>query len=492
VVSPPNNPATAPDNGPPNPGNSAAAAAGNGFAPPTDSDGRPAKVFVLITPKTTDAYVGEIIPMRIEFYIRNDVDYPQNSLPTIDGSDFLMNDLSVRPQEDGVVLMNEGYRRESWFTAIEAPRSGDFPLQMERDTYWQKAVQNNFSGDPFARFFGPRPVLAHNNISSNHLVVHVHSLPEEGRPANFTGAIGQFKVTPNVSSTSVNVGDPVTLHFVVTGQGNFSYIQCPVLAPDPNWKTYTSTSKVVFDDESHTKGTKTFEQAVIPKKNGQLPLPAASFSYFDPDTKQYVSSAISLPDIDVTGTAQLAATAAPGAAPDNSTASPAPAATEAANFLPNRLDVGTPQASLAPVYQAPWFWAAQGGLVALLLLGVARSIFRSTSEDEETRAERSRRRLSLHQEEDAMSEAVRNGDATTFFLAARHAVQLQLGTQWRLQPEAITLAEIRKHQPEMAESLEPLFAQTDEIIYSGGAVTNLDLAQWEIHVRGTLQQLQPA
>ena len=36
--------------------------------------------------------------MRIDFYIRVDSIAQQDSLPTIKGSDFLMNDLSVRPE----------------------------------------------------------------------------------------------------------------------------------------------------------------------------------------------------------------------------------------------------------------------------------------------------------------------------------------------------------------------------------------------------------
>ena len=86
-----------------------------------------------------------------------------------------------------------------------------------------------------------------------------------------------------------------------------------------------------------------------------------------------------------------------------------------------------------------------------------------------------------------MSDAVARGDAHAFFLAARHAVQLQLGAQWRVKPEALTLAEIRQRDPHLAETLEPLFAQADEIIYSGRASGELDLAQWERHVKELLQ-----
>jgi hypothetical protein len=90
-----------------------------------------------------------------------------------------------------------------------------------------------------------------------------------------------------------------------------------------------------------------------------------------------------------------------------------------------------------------------------------------------------------------MAEAARRDDATTFFLAARHAVQLQLGERWAVAPESITLGEIRRRDPALAESLAPLFAQADEVLYSGRASANLDLAHWQRVARECLQ-LQPA
>jgi hypothetical protein len=480
VVMPPNNGQPAP-NAPANPANPNDTSGSNPNVP-METDGRPARVFMTITPQTTDAYVGQSIPMRIEWFIRADVDAQQDSLPTIKGSDFLMNNLSVRLREDEVAIMNEGYRRESWNTAISAPKSGDFPLQMERDSYWAKGPAQT-TIDPFTNFFPGRPKLAHESIPSNQFTVHVHLLPTDGRPASFTGAIGQFIVTGTAQPESVAVGEPVTLHFSVSGQGNFDYVRCPALAADPAWKTYVPSAKVEYQEESHTQGVKNFEMAVIPQKGGTLPLPQATFSYFDPTSKQYVSIPVNLPAITVTGSPSTASN--PAAANADSTS--ATAATATTGFLPNRADSGSTQTNLIPIYRQSWFWIVQGGLLALLIIGAVVLILRSCSKPDNDLAERQQRQQTLTREEDAMSEAVRNGDAMAFFVAARHAIQLQLGTQWRVKPESLTLAEIRQRDPQLAQTLEPLFAQADEIIYSGGTGLNLDLAHWERHVRELLQ-----
>jgi hypothetical protein len=463
---------------------------GTSTSPPLDSEGRPAKVFVVITPETTDAYVGQAVPLRIDWYIREDSDYQQNSLPTIKGSDFLMNNLSVHPQDEERQVGTEIYRCESWLTAISAPKSGDFPLQMERDSYWIKSVTLDNSNSFFG-VFSRRENPAHESIPSNSFTMHIHALPAEGRPTNFTGAIGQFKIDGDAQPASVAVGEPVTLHFTVSGEGNFDYVRCPTLPDDPAWKAYVPKSSTNYlNDESRTSAVKTFEQSVIPRKNGSLPLPPASFSYFDPTTKQYVTVPIALPEIAVTGPADSIAPATSLANQAGATAEPdAPAASA---LLPNRADAGSPRSSLAPVYREPWFWLVQGGLICLCLLGVLFLFLRPRFTPDDRRAERASRLRSLLQEEEAMNEATGRGDILAFFIAARHAVQLQLGAQWNLRPEAVTLDEIRQRDPHLAEAMESLFVQADEVIYSGRVIPDLDLAYWQQHVRTELLQPQPA
>lgn len=475
VVMPPgNNALTPPQN------NSFASSPSTTFNVPTESDGRPAKVFIVIQPQTTDAYVGQSIPMRIEFYLRLDVGAQQNSLPSIKGSDFLMNNLSIHFQQDELMVMNEGYHRDTWITAISAPKSGDFPLQMERDTYWVKSTTTT-NLDPFGSFIISHPQLAHELINSNQLTIHVHPLPQEGRPANFTGAIGNLTVTGDAQPQTVAVGEPVTLRFAVSGTGNFDYVRCPSLPDDPAWKSYVPSSKTEYQDESHTLGVKTFEQQIIPKQNGTLPLPQASFSYFDPTTKQYVTTPVPLPAITVTGSAASAPAATANA---DSTAN---AATSSSALLPNRVVLGSLHPSLVSAYHRVWFWVIQAALLLALLLLVFVQFLHSRARSQDDSAQRLHQQNTLNQEKEAMNEAVRSGDARAFFIAARHVIQLQLGTEWRVKPEALTLTEIRQRDAALAETLEPLFAQTDEIVYSGQPRRDLDLAQWERRVRELLQ-----
>ena len=482
VVMPPPNAA------PPSPSADPNASGSSADAPvPRDKDGSLAKVFLIITTQTTNAYVGQAVGMEIDFFIREDVYADQNSLPTIKGSDFLMNSFVTRGHNSRIILENEQYIRETWITAISAPKSGDFPLDMERDTYWIKGYKNTPVTSFFGGVFGRQADLAHEMVSSNHLTMHILPLPDEGRPAHFTGAIGQFIVSGEAQPASVNIGEPVTLRYEVRGEGNFDYVRCPALADDPAWKTYTPRSGTNYLEESRRQAVKTFEQSVIPRVRGNVPLPAATFSYFDPAAKHYVTVPIKLPEIVVSGSSTPLAESAPNPGTEVTSVAATP---KADYFQPNRLELGELQTSLVPAYRHAWFWAVQTALIALPMAGVLMLFIRARTAPDAGLAARQLRERSVHAEQDAMSAAVTRHDAPGFFLAARHAVQLQLGAQWNTPPEALTLGEIRRRDPELAERLAPFFAQADEVIYSGRATPGLNLSEWDRRVRAEL--LQPA
>ena len=469
----------------PVPGNNTASAPDPYASVPRDADGGPAKVFMIVTPQTTEAYVGQSIPIQMDFYIRMESNADQNSLPTIKGSDFLMNSFSFRAEASMLIVDNVQYERDTWKSAISAPKSGDFPLSLERDTYWQKSSNYN-DLDPFYNS-GRRQNLAHEMITSNLLVVHVHPLPDVGRPAHFSGAIGQFKVTGDAIPTSVSAGEPVELNFSVSGIGNFDYVRCPVMPDDPAWKVYVATPKTHYfeTDKSRTHAVKTFEQSAIAQRSGNVPLQAAAFSYFDPAMKQYVTVPIPLPAITVTGSPLASASAAP----ENPDEAPTIASATPNNLdlQPNRLEIGEAFADLTPAYRKAWFWPIQAGLLGVALLGALFVFLRPRAKEDAGRAERARLHSSQQQEEHAMAEAVQRQDPLAFFMAARHALQLQLGSQWHVPPEALTLGEIRRRDPQLAEKLGPLFAQADEVIYSGRMNSQIDLAHWDKTVREMLQ-----
>lgn len=110
------------------------------------------------------------------------------------------------------------------------------------------------------------------------LSLTIRDLPTDNRPAEFTGTVGQFRMEVQAQPLQINVGEPVTLTFRITGQGNLDTVNAPALAPGDDFRRYEA--KLTGQDAQ--AGMKQFEMVVIPKHAGATNIPAITFAYFDP------------------------------------------------------------------------------------------------------------------------------------------------------------------------------------------------------------------
>lgn len=118
----------------------------------------------------------------------------------------------------------------------------------------------------------------------------VKPLPEQGRPAGFQNAVGQFRISATVDRQKVKQNEPVTLTLKIEGEGNIETITKPKLPQLTGFKTYDAdTNSQLFKTGDVIGGVKTFEIVFIPKNEGSAFIPPLEFSYFDPKKEKYVS-----------------------------------------------------------------------------------------------------------------------------------------------------------------------------------------------------------
>lgn len=119
------------------------------------------------------------------------------------------------------------------------------------------------------------------SISTTPVSVDVKSLPA-GKPASFTGAVGDYKMTSSISTTDLKSNDAVTLKVTISGNGNIKLIKNPEIAFPNDFEVYdpiiNTTSKTTTAGVS---GTRTIEYNAIPRYAGNFTIPKAEFSYFD-------------------------------------------------------------------------------------------------------------------------------------------------------------------------------------------------------------------
>ena len=81
-------------------------------------------------------------------------------------------------------------------------------------------------------FFGRnvrQPVRQRFVVPSNELHLTVKALPEQGRPAEFSGLVGRFEIAARAAPLEVKVGDPVEFTVTITGSGDLRRLQAPDL-----------------------------------------------------------------------------------------------------------------------------------------------------------------------------------------------------------------------------------------------------------------------
>lgn len=118
--------------------------------------------------------------------------------------------------------------------------------------------------------------------------------PAPGRPDDFGGAVGEWRIEARTDTTAARVGDPVTLTVRVSGAGNVKLIPRP--AVDVPWATLVpADERVQVDSGDVVSGSKEFDWILTPRQAGTLALPPIRYPYFDPATRRY-ALALSTPE----------------------------------------------------------------------------------------------------------------------------------------------------------------------------------------------------
>ncbi|MBE7212991.1 MAG: protein BatD, partial [Gluconacetobacter diazotrophicus] len=361
---------------------------GDGNAGGTAASGRargPAFFDLILSKKS--AYVGESVPveLRASYLVNLERDPDPNVILSGDG-------FSVQPfaaPKYARALPGQRYMVDSYKTAVAGLKIGTInvgpatiepivrlPLAPGRNAPGYLNPNDILTGDPFDAFSN-LTVQQRIRLATSVASLEIKPLPEAGKPADFSGAIGQFKLEAEAMPAKAQTGDPVTIRLRLSGQGNFDRIAAPVPVEDRGLKVYPPSSKFAAGDDVGLNGVKTFEQVVI-ADGPRTTLPSYRFNYLDPATGRYVT--VETPPLavkiegDRLATPTPAPTAAPAATPAATPTPPVPAATpEDIHYI---LAEPGPRRSLAafrPLYRRPGFWAVQGALLAgaLALAGTA-------------------------------------------------------------------------------------------------------------------------
>ena len=111
---------------------------------------------------------------------------------------------------------------------------------------------------------------------------------QSGKPASFSGAVGNFTMTASLSNDHVKANEAVTVKVKISGNGNLKVLKNPEVIFPNDFDVYDP--KVDVDTKTTTSGvtgSKNIEYMAIPRYAGDFEIPAVSFSYFDTKSQSY-------------------------------------------------------------------------------------------------------------------------------------------------------------------------------------------------------------
>ena len=122
--------------------------------------------------------------------------------------------------------------------------------------------------------------------ASKPLALMVRDVPRDGRPDNYCGAVGHFRLEAELTPAQSKVGDPITLTLALRGSGSLAAAKAPDLGKLPDvaarFKVYEATQKTEADAAR-------FVYSLRPLVEGAEPFPAVPVAYFDVDAERFVT-----------------------------------------------------------------------------------------------------------------------------------------------------------------------------------------------------------
>ena len=257
-------------------------------------------LFIRVIPSKKSAYVGEQVVLTYKLYTKVPVSsLSVERMPSYAG--FWTKDIT--DNNGGSLRQTSEYINGIEYTAAEIQkivvvpqRSGTLPIDpMIIECIAQIRTESNRqrSMDPFEAFFND-PFFNRNianvrkELTSQTLNLEVKSLPENGKPASFAGAVGNFNFKSEIDKTELSTNEAFTLTLTVSGTGNVELLQMPTPVFPPDFEVYDPKITMnVNNNANGLSGTKKAEYLVIPRRAGSFTVPAVEFSYFDPSKGAY-------------------------------------------------------------------------------------------------------------------------------------------------------------------------------------------------------------
>ena len=244
-------------------------------------------LFIRVSANKHRVHEQEPILLTYKVYTLVDLTQLEGKMPELNG--FHTQEVQLPQQKSFKIetLNGRPYRTVTWSQYVMFPQITG-KLKIPSITFNGIVVQQNRNVDPFEAFFngGSGYVEVKKQIQAPGVEIQVDPLPQ--RPADFSGGVGHYSISGQLTKSQVKANDPVTLRVVVSGVGNLKLIKQPVVNIPKDFDKYdpkvTEKTKLTT---SGVEGSMIYDFLVVPRHPGTFDIPPVSFTYYDTQAGAY-------------------------------------------------------------------------------------------------------------------------------------------------------------------------------------------------------------
>ena len=246
-------------------------------------------LFIVATVNKKKVYEQEAILLTYKIYTTVNLTNVSGKMPDLKG--FHTQEVEMPKGNREFQLEHykgRNYRTIVWSQYVLFPQQSG-QLEIPSITFEGTVAQRVQNYDPFEAFFngGSSYVNVQKPIRTPKLTIDVSPLPT-GKPASYSGGVGDFTISSSISTTELKENEAVTLKLIISGTGNMKLIKTPEVNFPADFEVYDPKIDNKFTLKTGGQsGNKVIEYLAIPRFGGTYSIPPVEFSYFDVKSGTY-------------------------------------------------------------------------------------------------------------------------------------------------------------------------------------------------------------
>ncbi|MEP0263264.1 BatD family protein [Dokdonia sp.] len=247
------------------------------------------KIHVIAEISKSNPYLNQGFVLEHKMYVSPDISINNwKEIGSLKFTNFWSQDIAEKPFK-----IHEGKYKGKPYRYVILKRTVLYPqktgeLTIEPLTLNISTTVPTKERDAFGRFVTEKIDIT---VASENKIVDVKPLPLEGKPNNFTGAVGTFDFTVKTDKNPLHTSEIFQISVTVKGNGNLPLFNLP----NPNVSNKLKVSQLESADEirSDLTGVNGLKKNVYILKvithNEKYTIAPITFNYFNPKTERYES-----------------------------------------------------------------------------------------------------------------------------------------------------------------------------------------------------------